>query len=97
LQKDKSIFQLDKLPLDAYAAALGLPGAPKVKFIDQAMAKKRKNESRQAQLAAAQADVEADSVESGSGSESDDERQDSTTVGRSTEANAQDTKAVSWL
>ncbi|CAE6524884.1 unnamed protein product [Rhizoctonia solani] len=73
LQKDKSIFQLDKLPLDDFAAALGLPGAPKVKFIDQAMAKKRKNESRQAQLAAAQADAEESSAESGSGSEIEDE------------------------
>ncbi|CAE6459942.1 unnamed protein product [Rhizoctonia solani] len=73
LQKDKSVFQLDKLPLDAFASALGLPGAPKVKFIDQAMAKKRKNESRQAQLAAAQADAEESSAESGSGSEGEDE------------------------
>ncbi|KAL5639723.1 hypothetical protein ACGC1H_006344 [Rhizoctonia solani] len=72
LQKDKSIFQLDKLPLDEFAAGLGLPGAPKVKFIDQAMAKKRKNESRQAQLAAAQADAEESSVESGPESSEDE-------------------------
>ncbi|KDN39800.1 hypothetical protein RSAG8_08592, partial [Rhizoctonia solani AG-8 WAC10335] len=71
--KDKSIFQLDKLPLDAFAAALGLPGAPKVKFIDQAMAKKRKNESIQARLAVSQADAEESSAESGSRSESEDE------------------------
>ncbi|CAE7131797.1 unnamed protein product [Rhizoctonia solani] len=68
LQKNKTIFQLDQLPLDAFAAALGLPGAPRVKFIGQAMAKKRKNESRQAQLAVAQADDEESSAESNSGS-----------------------------
>ncbi|CUA68667.1 hypothetical protein RSOLAG22IIIB_08042 [Rhizoctonia solani] len=71
LQKDKSIFQLDKLPLDGFAAALGLPGAPKVKFIDQAMTKKRKNESRQ--LVAAHANTEDSGAESESGSENENE------------------------
>ncbi|KAJ1301101.1 hypothetical protein OPQ81_003517 [Rhizoctonia solani] len=86
LQRDKSIFQLDKLPLDAFAAALGLPGAPKVKFIDQAMAKKRKNESRQAQLAAAQADAEESGAESASGSESEDEDKDNPLAERQEES-----------
>ncbi|KAF8717487.1 DEAD protein, partial [Rhizoctonia solani] len=97
LQKDKSIFQLDKLPLDAYATALGLPGAPKVKFIDQAMAKKRKNESRQSQLAIAQLDAEETSIGSGSESESEDQRDDDPPVDRSAETlpnKAQDGKAV---
>ncbi|KAG9093907.1 ATP-dependent RNA helicase dbp4 [Ceratobasidium sp. UAMH 11750] len=67
LQKHKSVFQVDKLPLEEFAASLGLPGTPKVKFLDQATSKKRKNESRQAQLAAAQADVD----ESGGEFESD--------------------------
>lgn len=33
LQKDKSIFNLDKLPFERFAESLGLPGAPKVKFL----------------------------------------------------------------
>ncbi|KAH9474710.1 ATP-dependent RNA helicase dbp4 [Psilocybe cubensis] len=32
LQKDKSIFSLDKLPVKEYAESLGLPGVPKIKF-----------------------------------------------------------------
>ncbi|KAG8786571.1 ATP-dependent RNA helicase dbp4 [Ceratobasidium sp. 428] len=59
LQKHKSIFQVDKLPLEEFAASLGLPGTPKVKFLDQGASKKRKNESRQAQLVA-EADSESD-------------------------------------
>ncbi|CEH14991.1 dead-domain-containing protein [Ceraceosorus bombacis] len=42
LQKDKSVFDVTKLPLDKYAAALGLPGAPKVKFVKEAQAAKKK-------------------------------------------------------
>ncbi|KAK8850415.1 ATP-dependent RNA helicase DBP4 [Kwoniella newhampshirensis] len=36
IQKDKSIFRLSELPADAYADSLGLPGAPQIKFADQA-------------------------------------------------------------
>jgi len=32
LQKDKGVFDLSKLDLDAYATSLGLPGAPQIKF-----------------------------------------------------------------
>ena len=32
VQKDKEIFKLQELPLEEYAASLGLPGAPKIKF-----------------------------------------------------------------
>ncbi|EPX73120.1 ATP-dependent RNA helicase Hca4 [Schizosaccharomyces octosporus yFS286] len=32
LQKDKEVFQFDKLPFEAYADSLGLPGTPKIKF-----------------------------------------------------------------
>jgi ATP-dependent RNA helicase DDX10/DBP4 len=50
VQKDKGIFKLDKYPLEEYAASLGLPGAPKIKFLkaDAEEVKKRKNASRQA-------------------------------------------------
>ncbi len=33
LQSDKSIFKVDKLPAEEFAAALGLPGTPKIKFV----------------------------------------------------------------
>ncbi|CDO72120.1 hypothetical protein BN946_scf184962.g63 [Trametes cinnabarina] len=46
LHKDKSIFKLDELPVERYAAALGLPGMPKIKFFSKEMAKKKKNASR---------------------------------------------------
>jgi hypothetical protein len=33
LQKNKAIFKVEELPVDRYAASLGLPGAPKIKFL----------------------------------------------------------------
>ncbi|GAB7362241.1 hypothetical protein MBLNU230_g2266t1 [Neophaeotheca triangularis] len=50
VQKDKEIFQLDKYDLEGFAAALGLPGAPRIKFLkaDAEEAKRRKNAPRQA-------------------------------------------------
>ncbi|KAG8743286.1 ATP-dependent RNA helicase dbp4 [Ceratobasidium sp. 414] len=71
LQKHKSIFQVDKLPLEEFAASLGLPGTPKVKFLDQRSSKKHKNESRQAQPAILRAGVdESGRVESENDSDS---------------------------
>ncbi|KXJ86217.1 P-loop containing nucleoside triphosphate hydrolase protein [Microdochium bolleyi] len=32
LQRDKTVFDLSKLDLDAYATSLGLPGAPQIRF-----------------------------------------------------------------
>ncbi|RYO99936.1 hypothetical protein DL764_006645 [Monosporascus ibericus] len=46
LQKDKEIFDLSKLDLDAYAASLGLPGTPQIKFQKGEDAKKLKNAPR---------------------------------------------------
>ncbi|CAD0099783.1 unnamed protein product [Aureobasidium mustum] len=46
IQKDKETFKLDKLNLEEYAASLGLPGAPKIKFIAGDDAKARKNAPR---------------------------------------------------
>ncbi|TCD66107.1 ATP-dependent RNA helicase dbp4 [Steccherinum ochraceum] len=45
LQKDKSIFKLEELPIERFAESLGLPGAPKIKFLSKEIAKKRKNAS----------------------------------------------------
>ncbi|KAL9597662.1 MAG: hypothetical protein Q9219_004989 [cf. Caloplaca sp. 3 TL-2023] len=46
LQKDKEVFQLDELPLEAYSASLGLPGAPRIKFMKGDDAKALKNAPR---------------------------------------------------
>ncbi|KAL7627302.1 ATP-dependent RNA helicase dbp4 [Parahypoxylon ruwenzoriense] len=46
LQKDKEIFNLKKLDLDAYAASLGLPGAPQIRFQKGEDVKKLKNAPR---------------------------------------------------
>ena len=66
IQKDKEIFQLDKYPLEEFAASLGLPGAPRIKFLkaDPEEVKRRKNASRQAATA---------EVESASDDESDED------------------------
>lgn len=45
LHKDKRIFQLHKLPTEEFAASLGLPGAPKIKFLSKEIAKLKKNAS----------------------------------------------------
>ncbi|KAJ1727887.1 ATP-dependent RNA helicase dbp4 [Coemansia biformis] len=46
LQKNKSVFKVDELPLEEYAESLGLPGAPRVKFVQGAA---RKNKSYEAE------------------------------------------------
>ncbi|KAF8523754.1 DEAD-domain-containing protein [Hysterangium stoloniferum] len=46
LQKDKSVFKLDELPVDKFAESLGLPGTPKIKFLKKDTAQKRKNAAR---------------------------------------------------
>ncbi|KAI8956860.1 DEAD-domain-containing protein [Daldinia sp. FL1419] len=61
LQKDKEIFDLKKLDLDAYAASLGLPGAPQIRFQKGEDVKKLKNAPRAG-------------LSSGSESESDGEK-----------------------
>jgi ATP-dependent RNA helicase DDX10/DBP4 len=47
VQKDKEVFDLQKLPLEEFAASLGLPGAPRIKFQKGDDAKERKNAPRQ--------------------------------------------------
>ncbi|KAL6719398.1 ATP-dependent RNA helicase dbp4 [Lecanora helva] len=46
VQKDKEVFKLNELPLEEYSASLGLPGAPKIKFLDSAESKRMKNARR---------------------------------------------------
>lgn len=46
LQKDREVFKFDKLDLNAFAASLGLPGAPQIKFQKGEDVKKLKNAPR---------------------------------------------------
>ncbi|KUI55920.1 ATP-dependent RNA helicase dbp-4 [Cytospora mali] len=46
LQRDKEIFDMNKLDLDAYAASLGLPGTPQIKMRKGEDIKKIKNAPR---------------------------------------------------
>lgn len=46
LQKDKEVFDVLALPLEKYAASLGLPGAPKVKFVKEASAARKKADAK---------------------------------------------------
>ena len=51
LHKDKSIFKLEELPTQRFAESLGLPGAPKIKFLSREVAKAKKNVSRTVEAA----------------------------------------------
>lgn len=46
IQKDKEIFKINELPLEEFSASLGLPGAPKIKFLKGDNAKQLKNAPR---------------------------------------------------
>ncbi|KAF5858866.1 ATP-dependent RNA helicase dbp4 [Aspergillus alliaceus] len=46
VQKDKEVFKLKELKLEDFASSLGLPGAPRIKFIKGDDTKERKNASR---------------------------------------------------
>lgn len=63
VQKDKEIFDVKKLDLETYAASLGLPGAPRVKFVKGEDANKRKNMPRQ--LLKLQDEIDGSSDEEG--------------------------------
>ncbi|KAI9862096.1 MAG: ATP-dependent RNA helicase dbp4 [Trichoglossum hirsutum] len=45
-QKDKGIFKIKELPLEEFAASLGLAGAPRIKFLNGDSTKKLKNAPR---------------------------------------------------
>ncbi|KAI0302536.1 DEAD-domain-containing protein [Russula brevipes] len=64
LHRDKSIFKVEGLPVEAFAASLGLAGAPKIRFLSRAQAKERKNAPRT--LPTPQSEDEADVHSSGS-------------------------------
>ncbi|GLB39922.1 putative RNA helicase [Lyophyllum shimeji] len=82
LHKDKSIFKLDELPVQRFAESLGLPGAPKIKFLNKEIAKMKKNASRIAETTRAAAlkeqeeeedTIEEDADSSSEGSEPDED------------------------
>ncbi|TID21216.1 hypothetical protein CANINC_003496 [Pichia inconspicua] len=60
IQKNKAVFKIDELPLDLFAASLGLPGMPKLKLPKTAVGdlddearlklKEKKNQSRKLKL-----------------------------------------------
>ncbi|ATY67112.1 ATP-dependent RNA helicase DBP4 [Cordyceps militaris] len=60
LQKDKEVFNLKKLDLDAYASSLGLPGTPQIKFQKGDDIKKIKNASRQGMASDSESDMDLD-------------------------------------
>jgi ATP-dependent RNA helicase DDX10/DBP4 len=58
LQKDKEIFKINDYDLEGYAASMGLPGAPKIKFQKGDDTKKLKNAPRAALSSDDESDVE---------------------------------------
>ena len=60
LQKDKEVFKFDKLDLDGFAASLGLPGTPQIKFQKGEDIKKLKNASRAAMSSGSESDSDGE-------------------------------------
>ena len=58
IQKDKEVFKLSELPLEEFAAALGLPGPPRIKFTKGEETKVLKNAPRQLQVSDDESDHE---------------------------------------
>ncbi|KAH9176637.1 DEAD-domain-containing protein [Lactarius sanguifluus] len=80
LHHNKSIFKVDELPIEAFAASLGLAGAPKIRFLSRAQAKERKNASRDHVASPSEDDGEtrtSHAEDSSEGSDSGDEDVDS--------------------
>lgn len=63
VRQDKDVFKLRELPLEEFAASLGIPGAPKIKFINGDGAKTLKNAPRYA--ATSSTDEESESHSEG--------------------------------
>ena len=67
--------------MDRFAESLGLPGTPKIKFLNKEIAKKKKNASRTVEAAQAEIEKEREEEESSAGEsdggESSEEDEDS--------------------
>ncbi|KAK5121487.1 ATP-dependent RNA helicase dbp4 [Meristemomyces frigidus] len=61
VQKDREVFKLDQYDLEGFAASLGLPGAPRIKFLkaDAEEVKRRKNAPREAAVAGSEDEAES--------------------------------------
>jgi ATP-dependent RNA helicase DDX10/DBP4 len=81
LHHDKAIFKVEGLPVEAFAASLGLAGAPKIRLLSRAQAKERKNASHAPP--AAQSEDEEDLHSSGSAEDSDERGSDVEDTGTS--------------
>ena len=64
IQKDKEVFKVKELPLDEFSASLGLPGAPRIKFLKGDNAKQLKNAPRHG---LSSSEEESEGVETGQG------------------------------
>ncbi|POR37441.1 ATP-dependent RNA helicase DBP4 [Tolypocladium paradoxum] len=60
LQKDKEIFKLNKLDLDGFAAGMGLPGTPHIKFQKGQDIKKIKNAPRDGMSSGSESEMDLD-------------------------------------
>lgn len=60
LQSNKAVFKVEGLPLDEFAAAMGLPGTPKLRFVARS---NQKNLSRQMLKAEVESESESDGEE----------------------------------
>ncbi|KAM4058908.1 DEAD/DEAH box helicase [Hirsutella rhossiliensis] len=60
LQKDKDVFKLSKLDLDAFAASMGLPGTPQIKFQKGEDVKRIKNAPRAGMSGGSESESDAD-------------------------------------
>ena len=60
VQKDKDIFDVKKVDLEEFAAGLGLPGTPRVKFVKGEDAKSWKNMPRQLREMLSESDEDVD-------------------------------------
>lgn len=67
LHKDKTTFNVAHLPLDEYAASLGLPNAPKIKMVQDA------RRARAEALAKAAAEAQEEGTEDAESAESEDD------------------------
>ena len=61
VRQDKDVFKLKELPLEEFAASLGIPGAPKIKFMSGDSAKTLKNAPRYAMSSSSDEEGESNS------------------------------------
>lgn len=95
VQKDKEIFNIKELTLEDFAGSLGLPGAPRIKFIKGDNTKERKNASwKMAHLTSdEESDADGDAKEKEKEKKKKDENQVRTRYDRMFERRNQDVLA----